>query len=76
MSIIRFRGGQPASILYGLHTHTPHINYALIKDRRTAFFCVVPYSRLLCPHALVKLAVLSSGVVAFPFNSTTIDSLV
>jgi hypothetical protein len=76
MPIIRFRGGQPVSILHGLHTHpSPQLrtdqgqaNGSLL--RRAVLSSTVP------THT-GQLAVLSSaGVVFFAFNPTANDSLV
>jgi hypothetical protein len=76
MPIIRFWGGQPASILHGLHTHPSpelhtdegQVNRFLL--RRTILSSTLPT----CTGLDGSLS--SAGVVDFAFNPTTIDSLV
>jgi hypothetical protein len=76
MPIIRFRGGQPASILHSLHTHpTPQ----LLTDQGQVNRFLLRYAVLssTLPTRTSSVDSLSSaGVVVFAFNSATIDSLV
>jgi hypothetical protein len=76
MPSVRFRGGQPASILHGLHTHPlPQLRTDQGKANRFLLHHAVLSSTL--PTRIGSVGSLSSaGVVAFAFNPTTIDSLV
>jgi hypothetical protein len=76
MPIIRFWGGQPASILHGLHTHPlPQLRTNQGQVNHFLLYCAVLSSTL--PTRIGSVGSLSSaGVVVFAFNPTTIDSLV
>jgi hypothetical protein len=76
MPIIRFRGGQPASILHGLHTHpSPQLRSDQGQANRFLLHRAVLSSTL--PTRIGSVGSLSSaGVVVFASNPTTIDSLV
>jgi hypothetical protein len=76
MPIIRFRGGQPASILHGLHTHpSPQLHTDQGQANRFLLRRAVLSSSL--PTRTGSVGSLSSeGVIVFAFNPTTIDNLV
>jgi hypothetical protein len=75
MLIIRFRGGQPASILNGLYTHpSPQLRTDQGQANRFLLRRAVLSSTL--PTRTGSVGSLSSaGVVVFAFSPTTIDSL-
>jgi hypothetical protein len=76
MPIIRFRGGQTASILDGLHTRpSPQLRTDQGQANRLLLHRAVLSSTF--PTRTGSVGSLSSaGVVVFAFNPTTIDSLV
>jgi hypothetical protein len=76
MPIIHFWGGQPASILHGLHTHP---SPQLLTDQGQVnrfLLCHAVLSSTLPTHIGSVGSLSSAGVVVFAFNPTTIDSLV
>jgi hypothetical protein len=76
MPIIRFRGGQPASILHGLHTH-PSPQLRIDQDQANRFLLrrAVLSSTLSTRTGSVG-SLSSEGIVVLAFNPTAIDSLV
>jgi hypothetical protein len=76
MPIIRFRGGQPASILHGVHTH-PSPQLRTDQGQANSFLLRRAVLSSTLPTRTGSVSSLSSaGVVVFAFNPTTIDSLV